>query len=58
MSISLQDTIQQTLVSKFENHRIVFWYDENGDTQDLFDAINLDGERDIVTGKQIGRAHV
>nr|WP_298673243.1 BREX-1 system phosphatase PglZ type A [uncultured Prevotella sp.] len=43
MSISLQDTIQQTLVSKFENHRIVFWYDENGDTQDLFDAINLDG---------------
>lgn len=43
MSISLQDTIQQNLASKFENHRIVFWYDENGDTGNLFDAINIDG---------------
>lgn len=43
MSTSLQDTIQQNLISKFEIHRIVFWYDENGDTGDLFNAINIDG---------------
>lgn len=45
--------IQQALYKQFENHRIVFWYDEKEDMTEQFNAMALEGiEKVQVKGNE------
>jgi len=37
------DKMESALAGKFENHRIVFWYDEHGDMRPEYEALDLPG---------------
>lgn len=39
--------IQEALIKRFENHRIIFWYDEKQELTDLFTEIGIDGVEKI-----------
>lgn len=39
--------IQQALTKYFERHRIVFWYDDNQEFKDVFEALEMEGVEKI-----------
>src|SRR5690606_18789591 len=39
--------IKEALLRRFENHRIIFWYDEKKELTDRFEELNLDGVEKI-----------
>ncbi len=39
--------IEETLLKRFENHRVIFWYDEKQELTDLYQEVALDGVEKI-----------
>ena len=39
----IDDQIQTALSRLFERHRIVFWYDDNHEFRDVFEALEMEG---------------
>lgn len=39
--------IQETLIKRFEKHRVIFWYDEKSEMSEQFEALDIDGVEKI-----------
>jgi hypothetical protein len=39
--------IEETLLKRFENHRVIFWYDEKQELTELYQEVSLDGVEKI-----------
>ena len=44
--------ISKRLIDLFEQHRIIFWYDEEGNLKDEFDTLNLGVEKLVIENNQ------
>ena len=44
----MDDKLHKALAARFEDHRIVFWYDDKCELRETFDAVELDGVTKIV----------
>jgi uncharacterized protein (TIGR02687 family) len=47
--------ISQTLQALFDDHRIIFWYDKNGDSKSEFESMEIDGiEKQELDNNEFG----
>lgn len=46
----MDDKLHTALAAQFEDHRIVFWYDDKRELLDTFEAISIDGVTKLVIG--------
>ncbi len=44
----MDDKLHNALAARFEDHRIVFWYDDKRELRETFDAVELDGVTKLV----------
>jgi len=48
----MDEKLHKALAARFEDHRIVFWYNDKRDLQETFDSLPLDGITKLVMGEQ------
>ena len=48
----MDEKLHNALVARFEDHRIVFWYDDKGELRETFDVLALEGVTKLIMSDQ------
>ena len=48
----MDEKLRKALLERFDNHRIVFWYDEKSELRETFESVELSGVTKIILGEK------